>query len=144
MSQPPPQAPDPLSPPQAQLSAAEVSHDPYSIPDTPYISPHSNRATDGNVSAYDPQAYDSEYNMKDLSASNNNRPNIQNQANQNISNPTQQQQPVNNVNTKKPWFTMRHIIITIVVIVIIATVIIIGIHFYSNNNKDSSQQGMSP
>eukprot|EP01084_Bolivina_argentea_P236001 396952_1 len=64
----PPPAPTPLSPPsQNDIHLSPASADPYSIPDTPYISAHSNKATDGNASSYDPKAFDSEYEIRDLS-----------------------------------------------------------------------------
>ena len=120
MKTPPNTTPTPITP---------TSIDPYSIPDTPYISAHSNKATDGdgNLSAsYQPNAYDSEYNVKDLSARNNTHK------------PENKQLPPPPINHKRSIFTLRRIIIGVVIIIIIILIIIIGINIYFKHSKQEN------
>eukprot|EP01083_Nonionella_stella_P282237 960464_1 len=128
----PPPAPIPFSPPsQNDIHLSPASADPYSIPDTPYISAHSNKTTDGNAS-YDPKAFDSEYEIRDLSQLPHDiLPEHIVPANISKNN----QQPDNKASTKSIC-SKRCIIISIVIIsIIIITATIIGISLHSKSSK---------
>eukprot|EP01084_Bolivina_argentea_P027995 52065_1 len=141
----PPPAPTPLSPPiQNDIDLSPATADPYTIPDTPYISPHSNRATDGNVSAYDPTAFDSEYVVRDLSGNNISNPpaNTLNHNNDNIKPPNTDKQSTKHksfVGKIKSLFSTKCVVICIIILIMIIA-IAISISVYSTYSKRSQQQ----